>query len=169
VYLPLGFENRRATNYRIIKASAFAFNTPIQRAKVLKQIQKFVDRHGVGLEVLALRRAYGGRNHGSVQDLLEMIYELIRKGESNLNKALNATKLPAPLEALLRQRRDDLERRRQEAADDLLRMMCGSENDCDLYLTSFVVSAAEAENLRPAKHSLELRHPFGLSPPGTAL
>jgi hypothetical protein len=169
VYLPLGFENRRASNYRIIKASAFTFNTPIQRAKVLKQIQKFVDRHGVGLEVLALRRAYSGRNHGSVQDLLEMIYELIRKGESNLNKALNATKLPAPLEALLRQRRDDLERRRQEAADDLLRMMCGSENDCDLYLTSFVVSAAEAGNLRPAKHSLELRHPFGLSPPGTAL
>ena len=54
VVFPLGLEYARVANYRVVKASAFVFRTPEQRARVLKQVQKFESRTGCGLEILAL-------------------------------------------------------------------------------------------------------------------
>jgi hypothetical protein len=80
VYFPLGLEHVKVLNYKVLKASAFVFETPEQRAAIVKQWLKLEDRIGAGPEVLALRRTYKGRRRGSLRDLAEAVYEIIRTG-----------------------------------------------------------------------------------------
>jgi hypothetical protein len=127
VVLPLGLEGRKVMNYRVIKASAFVFQTPDQRAALVKQMQRFEDRTGAGMEVLALRRAYKGRREGSLTDLAEIVYRLIREGEMNLTRALNLNKKYARLEAVAAERRRLL-RAKRSAAEEALTAQIDARN-----------------------------------------
>ena len=120
VYVPLGLEHRRVNNYKAIKPSAFVFRTPEQRRTVVKQIAKFESKTGSGLELLALRRSYGGRRAGSLEDLAEAIYGTIRSGEHDLLKLLNANRLADPLAAVADERKTRLEILKMTARDELL-------------------------------------------------
>jgi hypothetical protein len=79
IYLPLGLHHSKIMNYRIVKASAFLFQTPKQHRSILKQMRKFEEKTGCGLEVLAMRRSYQGRRQGSLTDLLRVIETAIRQ------------------------------------------------------------------------------------------
>ncbi len=163
VLFPLGFKRRKVLNYRIIKASAFVFNNPEQRVKILKQIHKFEDKYGAGLEVLALRRDYAGRKQGSVQALLELIYKRIRSGTSSLSGPLNTGKLSGWLVTLLRSRREELERRRDQARQALRESMLAVGSEPALYDTSIVITTGEAECIHPGSRRLEFRAPLILT------
>jgi hypothetical protein len=163
VLLPLGFGRRKPKNYKIIKASAFIFTSPDQRAKILKQVQRFETRVGSGLEVLALRHAYKQRKQGSVEDILDALYELVRSGDSNLTKALNTGRLAKNLKNMLALRRDQMEELRREASEELWRSMLFSPGEANLYPTSLIVTRDEEENLKPDRHLFELRLPLNAS------
>jgi hypothetical protein len=92
VYLPLGMPYTRVLNYRAIKPASFIFQSPEQRAAILRQVQKFEERTGCGLEVLTLRRSYQGRRQGSIRGLAEDLYELIQSGGRDVTKRFNLTR-----------------------------------------------------------------------------
>jgi hypothetical protein len=117
VVFPLRLEHRRVSVYRAVKASAFVFQTPNQRAALLKQMQKFEGLTGAGLELLTLRRSYGGRRQGSLIDLAEMLYAFIQQGGDNLTKLLNLTKRNGLLDELAGQRLAELEGRKRLAEE----------------------------------------------------
>jgi hypothetical protein len=127
VVLPLGLEGHKVMNYRAIKASAFVFQTPEQRAALVKQVQRFEDRTSAGVEALALRRAYKGRREGSLTDLAETVYRRIRQGEMNLTRALNLNKKYAKLEAMAAERRRLL-RAKRSAAEEALTAQIDARN-----------------------------------------
>jgi hypothetical protein len=112
VYLPLGFARAKVLNYRAIRLSAFVFCTPAQRAVIERQVGRFEERNGAGLEVLALRRGYGQRHQGSVEDVARSIHELVRSGSKNLTRDLNLRVLSAWTKARILQRQRDLNQRK---------------------------------------------------------
>lgn len=123
IYYPLGLEWRRILAYKVIKPSAFLFRTPQQRAKFVKAMQKFTDSTGCGLEVLSLRRGSEGRRKGSVADVAEAIYRLIREGEENPTKALNLTRSFKELDAVRQTHYQEIQRRKAEVDEALVRMI----------------------------------------------
>lgn len=88
VYFPLGLENKQVLTYKVIKPSAFLFQTPEQRAVVVRGWMKFVKKYGAGLEVLALRRSYRNRTRGSLVCLAEEVYEYLSSGGKSLSNKL---------------------------------------------------------------------------------
>jgi hypothetical protein len=114
VVFPCRLEFQKVSAHRALKESAFIFETPEPRAAVLKQVQKFESRTGAGLELLALRRRYGGRRQGSLADLAEELYRYIQRGGANVAKHLNLNKLPARLSDLAGRRRAELAKRKCE-------------------------------------------------------
>jgi hypothetical protein len=129
VLFPMGLEVTNVKSYAPIKPSVFIFTTPEQRIAVLKQLQRFQERNGCSIEVLALRRGYRDRRAGSLQDLLEEIYRLIRRGDTNIAKALNIRKI-RPLHWIITARRSDLAARRDEVESDLLGRIDVNRTDC---------------------------------------
>jgi len=143
VYFPLGLANVKVGNYRALKASAFIFQTPEQRAAVLRQWQKFEDETGAGLEVLALRRSYGGRREGSLRDVAEAVYHMIREGRSNLGKELNLSKQTRVINEVARPRAAELERHKAEAGAGLFARIDVGRLEADALLTGFLVRAED--------------------------
>jgi hypothetical protein len=78
VYFPLGLERRRVQAYKVIKPSAFLFKRPQQREAFVRMMDKFAEQTSCGLELLALRRSSDERQHGSVADVAEALYRMIR-------------------------------------------------------------------------------------------
>jgi hypothetical protein len=142
VYFPLGLEHTKVLAYRALKASAFIFETPEQRAAVVKQWLKFESRTGAGLELLALRRGYKGRRCGSLRDLAEAIYELIRSGDINLTRALNLNRL-GQLEKLSRPRKEMIAQRKQAAEQGLMQRIDLRNIDGSTLATACIVTAAD--------------------------
>ncbi len=143
VYYPLGMESVKVGNYRAIKPSAFLFRTPEQRRAIVKQVEKFEERTGCGLEVLALRRGYRGRREGSLSDLAEEIYRLIREGESDLTRRLNLGRLSPQLAAISEARLAEIRGRKAAAQAALFaRIDVGEVDPADLP-TGLVVTALE--------------------------
>jgi hypothetical protein len=138
VYFPLGLEDRKLMNYKALKASAFIFQTPEQRAALVKQIQKFEEKTGCGLEALALRRSYNTRRQGSLTDLAGALYQLIREGKDNL-KDLNPTKMSCQLKRSLDQRVKDISSRKQEAAKTLIEAIDTRNLTEEALITAYVV------------------------------
>lgn len=119
VYLPLGLACTKVMNYRIIKASAFLFETPRQRQAMLKQMRKFEEKTGCGLEVLAMRRSYQDRRQGSLTDLLRVIETAIRQGKTNLTAVLNLGRATDQVALHSTQRQDEIEKRKAQARANL--------------------------------------------------
>ena len=97
---------------------------------------------GAGLEVLALRRGYRGRRRGSLEDLAEAVYHLIRSGEANLTKMLNLHRV-GQLEEFARPRKELIEQRKQAAEADLMRRIDVRNIDPATLVTGYVVSLAD--------------------------
>ncbi len=142
VYFPLGLEHGKVLSYRILKPSAFVFETPEQRAAILKQWQRFEARTGAGLELLALRRAYRDRKRGSLVDLAEAIYQLIRSGKTNLTKTLNLNRI-GRLEQLASPRKTMIENRKKQAEDNLVARIDVRNIDLAAVVTGYLVSRAD--------------------------
>src|SRR6202011_224579 len=109
--------------YRALKESAFVFETPDQRAAILKQVQKFEKRTGAGLELLSLRRTYAGRQQGSLTDLAKELYRFIRQGGDNVTKHFNLNKLTGQLDDLAERRLGEIATRKEQAEADLKERM----------------------------------------------
>jgi hypothetical protein len=142
VCLPVGFDRRKVLAYRVVKPSAFVFNTPAQREAVLKQWAKFESRTGAGLELLTMRRSYGTRRRGSLSDLAEAIYKMIRSGEVNMTKALNLNRLGGlrqPAEA----RREEIRQRKREAEDELMTRIDVRNLSPEALITACLVTAQD--------------------------
>jgi hypothetical protein len=143
VYLPLGLASRKTLAYKIVKLSAFVFGTPEQRVALLRQLDRFQRATGCGLEVLALRRSYGGRMAGDIEHVLQEVEKVIRSGGRNLtralhlNQVLDAGKSPATA-AFCRERRKRLQIQRATADADLRRRITSAT-------AGLLVHAAEVE------------------------
>jgi hypothetical protein len=123
VYLPLGMSFARTLNYRAIRPSAFVFQSPKQRAAILKQFQKFEEKTGCGLEVLTLRRSYGGRRQGALVDLAEQLYRLIQAGDRDVTKKFNLTRSFEALEQISGERLGEIQMLRDYAAAELFQQI----------------------------------------------
>jgi hypothetical protein len=143
VVYPLRIPYRRVSAYRALKESAFVFETPEQRAAVLKQVQKFEQKTGAGLELLTLRRTYGGRRQGSLSDLAEELYSFIRGGGSNVHRLLNLNKLKGVLEEWAGRRAAEIQSRKDRAEGDLLTRIDVRRLDPANLATAYVLSTAE--------------------------
>jgi hypothetical protein len=141
VVFPLGLPSARVMNYRIFKPSAFVFQTPKQRSSIVKQIQKLESKTGWGLEMLAARRSYGKRVQGSLRSLAEELYDLIQRGETNLNKKLNISKALKQWEEAANQRLAEIETRKSEAAQALTSSIDVHNIDPAGLVTGYVVQA----------------------------
>ena len=119
VYYPLGLANQRSANYKVMKPSAFMFQTPQQRRTIVKQIERFQDTWYCGLELLALRRSYGDRRQGSLVDVALAIYEEIQRGSHDLTSCLNMNRLGELLQQLAAIRGTEIEAAKQLALQDL--------------------------------------------------
>jgi hypothetical protein len=145
VVCPLRLECRKISTYTAVKVSAFVFETPEQRTTVLKQVQKLEKAWGVGLELLALRRSYRSRRRGSLANLAEELYRLLREGNDNWVKALNLNKMDVALRAICEQRKAEVARRQNEAEDDLLARIDTRQLDPAVLTAAYLLRAAEAE------------------------
>jgi hypothetical protein len=80
VIVPLGMARPRVQSYRVIKPSQFVFQTARQRRRIEAEWAKFVEETACGLELLALRKQYGG----SLSAVACAVHELIRSGGDRL-------------------------------------------------------------------------------------
>jgi hypothetical protein len=103
-----------------VKASAFIFQTPSQRAAWAKAMEHFAEETGCGLEALALRRNSNRRRLGSVADIAAEIYRLVRAGEMTPSQLFNLSRSSDPLDHLRKTRPDEIRSRKAEALNELL-------------------------------------------------
>jgi hypothetical protein len=143
VYYPLGLEQRRVQAYKVIKRSAFLFRNPQQEEAFSRAMKKFADACGCGLEALALRRAGGGRRQGSLADVAEAVYRLIRAGELNPTRALNLTRSYIELERVRRTQYQELLNRKAGANERLVRAIDGRTMDDPATLTGLYVQRSD--------------------------
>ena len=80
VIVPLGMARPRVQSYRVIKPSQFVFQTARQRRRIEAEWAKFVEETACGLELLALRKQYGG----SLSAVACAVHGLIRSGGDRL-------------------------------------------------------------------------------------
>jgi hypothetical protein len=121
--------------YKVIKASAFLFRTPEQRAKVARAMEKFARSHACGLEVLSLRRGYDGRRQGSIEAIAETVYQFIRSGGDNLTQAVNLTRPFKELAAVRSGHTQPLLEQQQAARERLYHAIDAWKLDEDTHLT----------------------------------
>jgi hypothetical protein len=151
VYYPLGLEFRQVKSYRAIKPSGFVFQTPEQRRTIEKQIAKFNKRTGCGLELLALRKSYGARQHGSLVAIARQIESLIRSGKTDLTKCLNLNRLSRGLIAVGRHRLRQQHRMKARAEADLHRQIDCRTFDAPALLTGYMVTNADQVRIDPVE------------------
>lgn len=120
MYFPLGLPIRKVRAYKVIKASSFVFRDPDQRLRLTRQIDRFVVRTGCGLDLVALRRGYGRRREGSLNDLLAVIYDHIQEGGRDLTKLLNLHHESEEGDRIARQRRSELRELRETTRSEFL-------------------------------------------------
>jgi hypothetical protein len=89
----------------------------------VRAMQKFSESTGCGLELLSLRRESEGRRRGSVEDVAEIIYRLIRAGEENPTRALNLTRSFQERERVRQTHHTEIQRREEQMFATLVRMI----------------------------------------------
>jgi hypothetical protein len=156
VILPLGMQMAKVKTYALIRPSAFLFQNPVQRAALIRQIERFAKDHGCGLELLAMRRGYQGRRHGSLVDVAEAVYRHIRGGGRNLRAALNLGKLGEHAE--LAAHRLAAKRAQQAAALEELSAVIDVRNHDLAHLpTALVVTATDLDDIVPNSEQRDRR------------
>jgi hypothetical protein len=140
VLFPLGLAHAKPLTYKVIKASGFLYRTPGQREKICNAVQHFVDRYACGLELLALRRGHLDRRRGSISDVAEQVSSYIREGGDNLAKAFNLTRSCKELELVRESHSRQVERRRQEIAEELLQTIDTRTLSTSVRLTGVILT-----------------------------
>jgi hypothetical protein len=140
VHFPLGLPDTKIRNYRAIRPAAWIFKTPKQRKTILKQVEKFENKHECGLEVLALRRSYDERREGSLRGLAEELYDYVQSGRCDITKQFNLTRTFDGLERVAHPRRQELERRRIQAKERLRELLDSTQAAPGRFPTSLVVT-----------------------------
>lgn len=143
LYFPLGLAHRTVANYKAIKLSAFVFQTPQQRKTIEKQFERFWDNWLCGLELLALRRSYGGRRQGSLADVAKVIYDLIRRGEHDLTSCLNLNHLGQQMQEVANNRQAEVENRKRQAQQDLFGRIDMRRAEARTIATGYIVDQAK--------------------------
>ena len=131
VILPLGLSFRTAREYRVIKPSAFVFQSPRQRQNFERQLLRFFQRTGCGIEVLALRRGYRGRQQNSIEDLAAEIFRLIQQGQYDFSKTLHWNRQFQGLSEIADKRHRRLKALKRKSIEDLRQVIDVSEIDPD--------------------------------------
>jgi hypothetical protein len=131
------------------------FETPEQRALLVKQWKKFEDRTGAGLEALAFRRTYGCRRQGSLCAVAEEVHAHIRAGGTNLTKLLNLNKLSDRVLAVTEPRQAEIKRRKAEALRRLRETIDSRNLPPEALPTAYLVTAEEVARYRPADEAIE--------------
>ncbi|HEV3304177.1 MAG TPA: hypothetical protein VG055_31295 [Planctomycetaceae bacterium] len=117
VLLPLGVEYESIKAYKVLKPSAFVFQTPEQQAAIGRQLERLHQQTGCGLDLLALRRCHKRRSAGSLTAAARRIYDYIRIGGRDLVKTFNLRKdrLSPRLAEQVENRREERRRLRNKA------------------------------------------------------
>jgi hypothetical protein len=123
VYLPISLEMQSVRCFKAIKPSAFVFQTPDQWKVISRQIEKFQQATGCGLELIALRRDKGKSRRHSLQYTAETLYDYIRAGGRDLTKQFNlrAKRLSKAQRTFVKQRAERLRYLKRTADQDLFR------------------------------------------------
>jgi hypothetical protein len=139
VYYPLGLERRRVMTYKLIKPSAFLFRHPRQQAAFVRAMGKFAQSTSCGLELLAPRRGCEGRRRGSIADVAEAVYRLIRRGVVNPTCALNLTRTFPEREEVQTGYHQEVQARKEAALVNLIRTLDEGAMDEAATLTGLFV------------------------------
>jgi hypothetical protein len=117
VLLPLGVEYESIKAYKVLKPSAFVFQTPEQEAAIGRQLERLHQETGCGLDLLAIRRCHKRRSAGSLTAAARRIYDYIRTGRRDLVKTFNLRKdrLSPRLAEQVENRREERRRLRNKA------------------------------------------------------
>jgi hypothetical protein len=144
IVMPLGHADRKVLSHRPIRLSSFVCRDPKQWKALERQFGRLERATGSGLEVLALRRAYGDRPGRSLVVIASEIYDRIMAGERDLSGGMHLKRLSRAIEEATAGRRAEAERLKDEAWDDLLDRIDGSNLDPDSLTAAILCTSAEA-------------------------
>ena len=147
VVLPLGFRRDQVQVYRIIKLSAFVFRNPSQKKAFQKAISKYEAKHGVGIELLALRRSSAGREVHSIAAVARQLDQAIRRGDRNPTKALNLTRPFLSGTTIGGDYEAHVEQARQKTLANLADSINAAKLDASVLRTGLILTKQELEGL----------------------
>jgi hypothetical protein len=127
----------------VLKPSGFLFRTPRQQGAFTRALARFAKETSCGLEALALRRDYGGRAEGSIIDIAERAFRLIREGKVNFSNALNLARAIGELAPQLLDHHANYLARKAEAEEELHRAIDAKKMDDAAALTGMFVTQAD--------------------------
>jgi len=141
VYLPLSLEMSTIRCFKVIKPSAFVFQTPSQRKLVMRQIEKFQRATGCGLDLLVLRWPKDERARHSITAVAEDLYAYIQDGGRDLTKKFNL-KVPRSQRErqLVEDRRKKLQQLKDQADRELFARIDVAQLSEDEILTGIIVT-----------------------------
>lgn len=143
VLLPLGLEMTAIRAFKILKPSAFIFRDPGQLNVIARQIEKFQEATGCGLDLVILRQPHGKRGKHSLTSVADEIYRYIQEGGRDLAKKLNlrVNRLSKRQQKIVEDRRNELHRGRSEAENLMLAQIDLRSLSTDESLTGIVVAS----------------------------
>jgi hypothetical protein len=143
VIVPLGYEHSVVRSYRALRLSAFVCQTPGQWKALDRRFRRFTADHGCGLEVLALRRGYGGRARGSITAVAEAVFREIHRGGRDLGGALHLTRESPEVATASLARLEARELQAASSSDALLIQVDPSQHDPTTIQTAIVCRHAD--------------------------
>jgi hypothetical protein len=150
VLLPIGFEYESIKAYKILKPSAFVFQTSEQEAVIGRQIERLQRQTGCGLDLLVPRRGHPGRPEGSLTASARQIYDYVRAGGRDLVKKFNLRegRLSPRLAEQVENRREERQRYKSRAEEDLTQKITVSAQSRQTVLTGIVVHRRDVARRR---------------------
>jgi hypothetical protein len=148
VLLPLGFEHKTYKSYKIIKPSAFIFQTPKQYKAVMKAMEKLQRELGSGLDMILLRHRSKNPEMGTLTANAESIYAFIQSGSLNFSRKFNLDQLSQVQTELLPERMRLLEQHRSDALRELFGQIDVQHLQEEACLTGIVVNRSTLQALQ---------------------
>ena len=138
VIFPLGHETARVLRFKPIRLSGFICRDPKQFRSLDRQVGRFENRNGCGLESMARRRGYGAGPEHSLRAVAELIYEHIRAGGRDLTRTLHMTRLSETLQAEIDEASALTTTLKEDAWADFLKRVNAEMLDPDALLASVI-------------------------------
>ncbi|HET6325476.1 MAG TPA: hypothetical protein VFG04_12425 [Planctomycetaceae bacterium] len=150
VLLPLGIEYESIKAYKVLKPSAFVFQTPEQEEAIGRQLERLHRQTGCGLDLLALRRSHKERSGGSLTAAAQRIYDYIRASGKDLVKTFNLRKdrLSPRLVEQVENRREERRQCRDRAEQRLVAQISVSGRTKSKILTGILVRRRDVAKRR---------------------
>ncbi|HXY34631.1 MAG TPA: hypothetical protein VEI07_10415 [Planctomycetaceae bacterium] len=150
VFLPMGLEQESIKAYKVLKPSAFVFQTPKQEAAILRQLDRLHQQTGCGLDLLALRRCHGERAAGSLTAAARELYDYIRGGGRDLVKKFNlrVQRLSPRIRQKVEKRHEERQRLQRSAARRLAKQIVVSKQAKSKPLTGILIRRSDVAKRR---------------------